>query len=52
VSDARGYLQLAADALGVSALTAQRMRFGASGLLGDIEAVLAGQDSAAVSAAY
>ena len=52
VVDARAYLQLAADALGAAALTPQRLRFGASGLLGDIEAVLAGQDSAAVSAAY
>ncbi|WP_218017869.1 deoxyribose-phosphate aldolase [Roseateles chitosanitabidus] len=52
VADARGYLQQAAAELGVEALTARRMRFGASGLLSDIEAVLAGQDSAAVSAAY
>jgi len=51
VADARGYLQQAAAELGVEALTARRMRFGASGLLSDIEAVLAGQDSAAVSAA-
>ncbi len=52
VADARVYLQLAQEALGAGALTPQRLRFGASGLLGDIEAVLAGQDSAAVSAAY
>ena len=52
VVDARAYLQLAADALGAAALTPQRLRFGASGLLSDIEAVLAGQDSAAISAAY
>jgi len=52
VADARVYLQLAQEALGAAALTPQRLRFGASGLLGDIEAVLAGQDSAAVSAAY
>ncbi|OWQ93879.1 deoxyribose-phosphate aldolase [Roseateles aquatilis] len=52
VADARGYLQLAAAELGIDALTPQRMRFGASGLLSDIEAVLAGEDSAAVSSAY
>lgn len=52
VADARSYLQLAADALGAEALQPRRMRFGASGLLDDIEAVLAGQASQAVQSAY
>ena len=52
VPDAKVYLDMAADALGVDALTAQRFRFGASGLLNDIEAVLAGQVSAPSSTAY
>ena len=47
VADAAVYLQLAADALGAAALTPQRLRFGASGLLNDIEAVLAGTPQAA-----
>ncbi|UXH76636.1 deoxyribose-phosphate aldolase [Roseateles amylovorans] len=52
VVEARGYLMLAAELLGESALNPQRIRFGASGLLNDIEAVLAGESSAAVSGAY
>ncbi|WP_092947166.1 deoxyribose-phosphate aldolase [Roseateles sp. YR242] len=52
VVDARAYLQLAAQALGVEALQARRLRFGASGLLDDIEAVLAGQASQAVNSVY
>jgi len=40
VADARGYLLQAAQALGEAALGPQRLRFGASGLLNDIEAVL------------
>lgn len=52
VADARTYLQLAAEHLGEAALNPRRLRFGASGLLSDIEAVLAGQDSAAVTSAY
>jgi len=52
VPDAKVYLDLAAAALGAEALTAQRFRFGASGLLNDIEAVLAGQASAPSSSAY
>jgi deoxyribose-phosphate aldolase len=52
VPDAKVYLDLAATALGADALTAQRFRFGASGLLNDIEAVLAGQASAPSSSAY
>lgn len=52
VADAQLYLSLVADALGADALTAQRFRFGASGLLNDIENVLAGQASAAVNSVY
>lgn len=52
VADAQGFLQLAADALGTEALQARRFRFGASGLLKDIEAVLSGQASQAVSSVY
>jgi deoxyribose-phosphate aldolase len=52
VADATAYLRLAADTLGADALTPQRFRFGASGLLNDIEAVLAGQASAPSTVAY
>ena len=52
VADAQGYLQLAADVLGAEALQARRFRFGASGLLKDIESVLSGQASQAVTSVY
>ena len=52
VADAQGYLQLAAEVLGADALQARRFRFGASGLLKDIESVLSGQTSQAVTSAY
>ncbi|MEO7106910.1 MAG: deoxyribose-phosphate aldolase [Rhodoferax sp.] len=52
VADASTYLQLAAEALGKDALTRQRFRFGASGLLNDIEAVLAGQSPMPSTGAY
>lgn len=52
VADATAYLSLAADTLGADGLTPQRFRFGASGLLNDIEAVLAGQASAPSSGNY
>ncbi len=42
VADAEVYIALVREILGESALTPQRLRFGASGLLGDIETVLAG----------
>ncbi len=42
VADAALYLQLTSDMLGMNALTPKRFRIGASGLLTDIEAVLAG----------
>lgn len=42
VADAALYIALVRQILGDAALTPQRLRFGASGLLGDIEAVLAG----------
>lgn len=50
VADATGYIELVRDVLGVRALNAARLRFGASGLLGDIERVLSGQGGAAVPA--
>ena len=52
VPDAQAYLQLAADTLGAAALTPQRFRFGASGLLNDIEAVLGGAASTAEHSSY
>ncbi len=52
VADAAGYIAQTEAALGADALHPQRLRFGASGLLTDIEAVLAGAESAAVTSAY
>jgi len=43
VADAAVYIALVRELLGADAATPQRLRFGASGLLVDIEAVLAGQ---------
>lgn len=42
VADAAVYIALVREALGEAALTPRRLRFGASGLLGDIERVLTG----------
>jgi deoxyribose-phosphate aldolase len=47
VADAAAYTELARAVLGDSALGSQRLRFGASGLLGDIERVLSGEGSPA-----
>ena len=52
VTDAQVYLELAADKLGAAALNPRRLRFGASGLLGDIEAVLSGTAAPASTASY
>ncbi|RTL43365.1 MAG: deoxyribose-phosphate aldolase [Burkholderiales bacterium] len=52
VADAAGYIAQTEAALGAAALNPQRLRFGASGLLTDIEAVLAGAASTASNAAY
>ncbi|MFX8227106.1 hypothetical protein ABTL27_19710, partial [Acinetobacter baumannii] len=52
VADAAGYIAQTEAALGATALNPQRLRFGASGLLTDIEAVLAGDTSTASDAAY
>jgi len=52
VAEAKAYLALAAHTLGMEALTPQRFRFGASGLLTDIDAVLAGRASAPGTSAY
>ncbi len=43
VADAAVYIALVRQILGDAALTPQRLRFGASGLLGDIETVLSGR---------
>lgn len=50
VADAARYLALVREALGEGACTPQRFRIGASGLLDDIESVLAGNAPAAPSA--
>lgn len=50
VADAKTYLALVADAWGPGAITPERVRFGASGLLTDIEAVLSGAASELVAA--
>jgi deoxyribose-phosphate aldolase len=52
VAEAQVYLRLAADQLGIAALTPQRLRFGASGLLNDILATLSGESAAAPANAY
>lgn len=52
VADAAGYIAQTRAALGDEALNPQRLRFGASGLLTDIEAVLAGSASTASTSAY
>ncbi len=52
VKDAIVYESLTAHILGDAALNPQRFRIGASSLLGDIEAVLAGTTPAAPSGAY
>lgn len=52
VVDAAGYIAQTEAALGADALNPQRLRFGASGLLTDIEAVLGGAASTASTAAY
>ncbi len=52
VADAACYIAQAEAALGAAALNPQRLRFGASGLLTDIESVLSGADSVATTSAY
>ncbi len=52
VVEAKAYLEMAGEILGQDALTPRRFRFGASGLLNDIESVLAGQPSNRVQSAY
>lgn len=47
VADAAAYLELVAQHLGPQALSPSRLRFGASGLLNDIEAVLSGAPASA-----
>jgi deoxyribose-phosphate aldolase len=46
VADAAGYMALVREHLGDAAVGPQRLRFGASGLLGDIERVLSGSGGA------
>jgi deoxyribose-phosphate aldolase len=50
VADAAAYIELAREHLGAGAIGPQRLRFGASGLLGDIERVLSGSAGAARAA--
>jgi deoxyribose-phosphate aldolase len=50
VADAAQYIDLAREHLGAGAIGPQRLRFGASGLLGDIERVLSGSVEAATPA--
>jgi deoxyribose-phosphate aldolase len=52
VADAALYLELTATHLGAAAVKPQRLRIGASGLLADIEAVLAGAARPAAGASY
>jgi deoxyribose-phosphate aldolase len=52
VTDALPYLQLCAATLGTDALQPQRLRFGASSLLDDIEAVLGGTTAAPATGSY
>lgn len=52
VADAAVYAALTRELLGAEALTPQRFRLGASGLLNDIEAVLGGGVAAPPSASY
>jgi len=52
VADAAGYVAQVETALGAAALNPQRLRFGASGLLADIEAVLSGQAPALNNSSY
>jgi deoxyribose-phosphate aldolase len=52
VLDAAGYIAQTETALGAAALNPQRLRFGASGLLNDIEAVLSGTAPVATHASY
>jgi deoxyribose-phosphate aldolase len=49
VADASIYIDLVREHLGAASLKPQRLRFGASGLLSDIEAVLSGTSNAAGS---
>ena len=48
----RSYIGLTRDILGDAAVVPQRFRIGASGLLNDIEAVLAGGERPVNTAAY
>jgi len=52
VADAQVYLGLVEARLGAAAINARRLRFGASGLLNDIEAVLSGTVATAPASAY
>lgn len=52
VADAAAYIELATAKLGADAVQPGRFRFGASGLLNDIEAQLSGQSAAASTSSY
>lgn len=52
VADAAVYMALTAELLGADAVTPERFRIGASGLLDDIEAMLSGASRPAAGSAY
>jgi deoxyribose-phosphate aldolase len=52
VADAAVYIALTREALGAASLTPARLRFGASGLLGDIEATLSGSAPGVAGSGY
>ena len=52
VADAAVYIVLTREHLGAASLAPARLRFGASGLLGDIDAVLSGGGSASPGSGY
>ena len=52
VADAAAYIELATAKLGADAVQPGRLRFGASGLLNDIEAQLSGKSAAASTGSY
>jgi deoxyribose-phosphate aldolase len=51
VSEAAGYIALSGEYLGPQALNAKRFRIGASSVLGDIEAILGGKATSAITPA-
>jgi len=52
VTDAQAYIDLVAEVLGPQAVCPARFRIGASGLLADVQAVLAGSRGASTPERY